>query len=218
MARRSPPPTSRWTGIGRSRAAPRERRAPAGPSTPNAEARATSFACSSGPPIVAPAPRAIAARGRNRNTPGGFCRCCRGANTKRLQLPGRGRRPTRAEASTPSGRASRAPSRRRCEPLACVRRATAAWPRQACSTSPPPRPSTSIAWPLGSLVARSRPRAPRGSPRSPPDGPLRQQGAADRKRSRRGDLSVRLPAAGLETHSHRKSELSVLARAAPLLG
>ena len=76
--------------------------------------------------------------------------CCRAPSTTRSQPPGHGWTPGRAGSSTASVKASRARSRKACGPLACVRHATAAWPRLACK--PWPQPSTST---TRSLVRRT---------------------------------------------------------------
>jgi len=63
----------------------------------------------------------------------------------------------------------RAPSRKPCAPSACARRATAAWPKRACSMWRPPQPSISIVLQPGSEAGPSRPPAYRALLLSPPN-------------------------------------------------
>jgi hypothetical protein len=83
--------------------------------------------------------------------------------------------PGKADGSMRCAKASRARCRRRSAPSACAVRDTAAWPRQAYRTSPPPPQSTLIVWRLGSADDHSRPPAPRASPRSPHNRQIRPQ-------------------------------------------
>src|SRR4051794_38275212 len=55
----------------------------------------------------------------------------------------------------PSVKGSRVRSHKACARSACARRATVGWPRQACRTWRPPRPSTLIASQLGWPSVRS---------------------------------------------------------------
>ena len=122
-------------------------------------------------PIAGPARRSRVAPGPR----AGGSACTRARSTRRSPPPGCGRRAGRAAGSTPSARVSRARSRRACAPSACAGRATAGWPRRACKTWPPPRPSTSTASRHGSPDVRSHLRVPRASPRSRHSGRLRQR-------------------------------------------
>jgi hypothetical protein len=99
----------------------------------------------------------------------------RGASMTPSRLPGRERAPVRAGGFTRCARESRARCRRRSVPAACAGRASADWPRRACSTSPPPPRSTSTAWRSGSADAHSHPPEPRVSPPLPHERRVRQQ-------------------------------------------
>ena len=113
------------------------------------------------PPTVAPAHPGPAAPGRGWASTVACSPSFRSANTRPSLRPGPERARRKAGAFTRNAKAWKARCPKACGPSACAGRATAAWPRRACSTSRPLRPSILTVLPLGSQAARSRPLASR---------------------------------------------------------
>ena len=117
---RSASTTSRWTGTGGRRAAPKAMRVRPGASGKTSRASPTSGPASAPPIVNLVRPDHVA-----RRRPAAGSGCTRARSTRRSRRPGHARAARQVGASTPSAAASRARSRRACAPAACAGRATA---------------------------------------------------------------------------------------------